>query len=51
MSKIIHHLAGIKNIKNVLYQAQLAFMKVLEGYTLADVISNPVELQALLHIK
>lgn len=37
-------------LKNILHEAQSAFMRVLEGYTLADVLHNPNELFVLLNI-
>lgn len=38
-------------LKHVLYEARQAFMHVLERYSLADMISNPVELRMLLNIQ
>ncbi|HAT2066632.1 TPA: Rrf2 family transcriptional regulator [Legionella pneumophila] len=37
-------------LKSVLYEAQRAFLQILEQYTLADVLHNPSELSALLRI-
>lgn len=37
-------------LKSVLYEAQRAFMQILEQYTLADVLHNPSELSVLLRI-
>lgn len=44
-------LAPMCKLKQVLYQAQAAFMKVLEQYTLADVVANKQELALLLNLK
>ncbi|HDV5709358.1 TPA: Rrf2 family transcriptional regulator [Legionella pneumophila] len=37
-------------LKSVLYEAQRAFLQILEQYTLADVLHNPGELSVLLRI-
>ncbi|HAT4440221.1 TPA: Rrf2 family transcriptional regulator [Legionella pneumophila] len=37
-------------LKSVLYEAQRAFLQILEQYTLADVLHNPSELSVLLRI-
>lgn len=44
-------IAPVCKLKGVLHEAQAAFMKVLERYTLADVLHNPQELSLLLSIK
>ncbi|WP_392538981.1 Rrf2 family transcriptional regulator [Legionella sp. 227] len=38
-------------LKGILHEAQAAFMKILERYTLADVLHNPNELSVFLNIK
>lgn len=38
-------------LKGILYQAQVAFMDILQRYTLADVLHNPEELSVLLRIR
>lgn len=43
-------IAPVCKLKRVLHQAQFAFMKVLEEYTLADVLQNKQELSSLLNI-
>ncbi|HBD7142039.1 TPA: Rrf2 family transcriptional regulator [Legionella pneumophila] len=37
-------------LKSVLYEAQRAFLQILEQYTLADVLHNPSELSVLLRL-
>lgn len=37
-------------LREILHEAQSAFMQVLENYTLADILHNPKELSALLNI-
>ena len=44
-------IAPVCKLKGVLHEAQAAFMKVLERYTLADVLFNKPELSLLLNIK
>lgn len=36
------------HLKGIFYKAMLAFVEVLDGYTLADVLTNEAELMALL---
>jgi Rrf2 family nitric oxide-sensitive transcriptional repressor len=43
-------IAPVCKLKNVLYEAKQAFLKVLAQYTLADVLQNPHELSMLLKI-
>lgn len=43
-------IAPVCKLKGILHEAQSAFMKVLEQYTLADVLHNAGELGALLNI-
>ncbi|WP_133128954.1 Rrf2 family transcriptional regulator [Legionella nagasakiensis] len=38
-------------LKGILHEAQAAFMRVLEHYTLADVLHNPNKLSVLLNMK
>ncbi|KTD69882.1 DNA-binding transcriptional regulator [Legionella santicrucis] len=44
-------IAPVCRLKGILHEAQAAFMKVLEHYTLADVLHNPNELSVLLNMK
>lgn len=44
-------IAPVCTLKGVLHEAQAAFMKVLERYTLADILHNQNELSALLNCK
>ncbi|WP_115705462.1 Rrf2 family transcriptional regulator [Legionella sainthelensi] len=44
-------IAPVCRLKGILHEAQSAFMKVLERYTLADVLHNPRELSVLLNMK
>ncbi|HGT2642853.1 TPA: Rrf2 family transcriptional regulator [Legionella pneumophila] len=43
-------IAPVCILKSVLYEAQRAFLQILERYTLADVLHNPNELSSLLRI-
>ncbi|HAT2049261.1 TPA: Rrf2 family transcriptional regulator [Legionella pneumophila] len=43
-------IAPVCKLKSVLYEAQRAFLQILEQYTLADVLHNPSELSTLLRI-
>lgn len=43
-------IAPVCKLKGVLHEAQTAFMKVLEHYTLADVLHNKNDLSVLLNI-
>jgi Rrf2 family nitric oxide-sensitive transcriptional repressor len=43
-------IAPVCKLKNILYEAQSAFLTVLKNYTLADVLHNPSELSSLLRI-
>lgn len=43
-------IAPVCKLKNILYEAQKAFMNVLNQFTLADIIHNKVELTALLNM-
>lgn len=43
-------IAPVCTLKAVLHEAQAAFMRVLERYSLADVLHNKSELSALLNI-
>ncbi|KTC79114.1 Rrf2 family transcriptional regulator [Legionella cherrii] len=44
-------IAPVCKLKGILHEAQAAFMKTLERYTLADVLHNPNELSILLNLK
>ncbi|MGQ3891662.1 Rrf2 family transcriptional regulator [Legionella sp. CNM-4043-24] len=44
-------IAPVCRLKGVLHEAQAAFMRVLERYTLADVLHNKPDLSTLLNIK
>lgn len=41
-------ISPVCQLKNVFFEALMAFIKVLEGYTLADIINNEDELTAIL---
>lgn len=43
-------IAPVCKLKGILYEAQLAFMKVLNQFTLADIVHNKIELNALLKL-
>lgn len=43
-------IAPVCKLKNILYEAQRAFMNVLNQFTLADIVDNKMELNALLNI-
>ncbi len=43
-------IAPVCKLKSVLFEAQKAFMGVLESYTLADVLHNKNDLSSLLNI-
>lgn len=41
-------ISPVCKLKGVFFEALTAFIRVLEGYTLADIINNEIELKALL---
>jgi Rrf2 family nitric oxide-sensitive transcriptional repressor len=43
-------IAPVCKLKNILHEAQKAFMDVLNQFTLADIVHNKIELNALLNI-
>ncbi len=43
-------IAPVCRLKGILHEAQTSFMKVLENYTLADILHNQSELSGLLNI-
>ena len=43
-------IAPVCKLKHVLYEARKAFMNVLDQFTLADVLHNKIELNAILNI-
>ncbi len=44
-------IAPVCKLKNILYEAQQAFMNVLNQFTLADIVHNKIELNTILNIK
>ncbi|MBL7479326.1 Rrf2 family transcriptional regulator [Legionella bononiensis] len=44
-------IAPVCKLKNILYEARKAFMAVLNQFTLGDIVSNKIELNALLNIQ
>jgi Rrf2 family nitric oxide-sensitive transcriptional repressor len=43
-------IAPVCTLKNILHEAQNAFMNVLNQFTLADIVHNKIELKAFLNI-
>jgi Rrf2 family nitric oxide-sensitive transcriptional repressor len=43
-------IAPVCKLKNILHEAQKAFMDVLNQFTLADIVHNKIELNALLNL-